>query len=61
MDLRGDFACGGAIQKIVCLEVRKQPLDIGQSLAWRVLVLIPQRDLASGAGETDRPGAPDEP
>ena len=60
VDSRGDFASRGAVQKIVRLEVRQQPLDIGQSLARRVLVLIPKRDLAAGAGETDRPGAPDE-
>ena len=59
-DPRCDFAGRGPVQKIVGLKLRQEPLDIGQSLARRLLVLIPQSDFATGAGETDRPGAADE-
>ncbi len=55
-----DFAGRSPVQKIVGLKLRQEPLDIRPSLARRLLVLIPDSDFATRAGETDRPGAADE-
>ena len=60
MDARGDLAGRCAIEKIARLEVRQEALDIGESVARRLAVLIPEGDLRAGAGETDRPSAADE-
>src|SRR6185312_11581052 len=59
-DSRSDFTGRGAVQKIVRLKVGQEPLDIRQCLAWRLAVLVPKGDLATGAGETDRPRPSDE-
>ena len=56
-DARCDFVRRGSVEKIVRLEIRQKPLNIGLSLARRFLVLIPQGDLVTGAGEADRPRA----